>query len=124
MAAACVAVSTLPLQSWAQELLGEDVQVLVGPGQSPALFEPTARQLSALSAADLFFAIGVPFERAWLPRITADRPDLEIVDLAAGLPRRCQGFSTSSAPPGTASQPRRSSRRHNQPWARCPPVRM
>ena len=86
-ARADVAVSILPLQVWASELLDEDVQVLVGPGQSPALFEPTGRQLAALAGADVFFAIGVPFESALLPRIERMFPDLEVVHLGAGIKR-------------------------------------
>jgi zinc transport system substrate-binding protein len=86
-ATARVAVSILPLQSWAQELTGEEVQVLVGPGQSPALFEPTGRQLAALADADIFFAIGVPFEKALLPRLQRMFPGMEIVRLGNGIER-------------------------------------
>lgn len=82
-----VAVSILPLQSWAAELLGEDVQVLVGPGQSPALFEPTGRQLAQLAQAEVFFAIGVPFEAALLPRLQRMFPELRIVTLGEGIER-------------------------------------
>lgn len=87
-ARATVAVSILPLQAWAAELSGEEVQVLVGPGQSPALFEPTGRQLTALADADLFFAIGVPFEKALVPRLRRMFPNLEIVTLGQGIPRQ------------------------------------
>lgn len=86
-AQAGVAVSILPLQSWAAELLGEEVQVLVGPGQSPALFEPTARQLTGLAEAELFFAIGVPFEEALLPRVQRMFPDLQVVLLGGDIER-------------------------------------
>jgi zinc transport system substrate-binding protein len=82
-----VAVSILPLQAWVTELTGDDVQVLVGPGQSPALFEPTGRQLVELAGADVFFAIGVPFEIALVPRLKRMFPDLEIVVLGEGIER-------------------------------------
>ncbi|MDI6797356.1 MAG: zinc ABC transporter substrate-binding protein, partial [Desulfatibacillaceae bacterium] len=48
-----------------------DVSVLVAPGASPHVYEPRPMQMKALSEADLFFAIGVPFEAVWLPRIAA-----------------------------------------------------
>lgn len=66
-----VTVSILP-QAWFVEQIGGDqvvVAVLVGPGHSPATFEPTPRQLTQLQEADLFVASGVPFERGLVPRI-------------------------------------------------------
>ena len=87
-ATAEVVTSILPLQSWAQELLAEaEVGVLVGPGQSPALYEPTAKQLTELSGAELFFAIGVPFEAALLPRLRRMFPSLQIIELGQGIER-------------------------------------
>jgi zinc transport system substrate-binding protein len=84
-----VAVSIVPLQGWAEFLLGgeEDVQVLVGPGQNPALFEPTARQMAALADARVFFTIGVPFEAAFVPRLGRMFPDLRIVELGTAIAR-------------------------------------
>jgi zinc transport system substrate-binding protein len=85
-----VATSILPLQSWAQELLAEKVTVeaLVGPGQSPALYEPTARQLVRLSEARLLFTIGVPFEAALIPRLGRMFPELEIIELGQSIRRQ------------------------------------
>ena len=89
-ARADVVTSILPLQAWAQELLAEsgEVEVLVGPGQSPALFEPTARQLVTLSGARLFFGIGVPFEAALVPRLQRMFPELEIIELGQSIRRQ------------------------------------
>ena len=84
-----VVTSILPLQAWAEHLLGEGarVSVLVQPGQSPELFEPTSRQLASLAGADVFFAIGVPFEVTLLPRLARMFPDLEIVELGRDIGR-------------------------------------
>ena len=82
-----IAVSILPLQSWVSDLTGDEAQVLVGPGQSPALFEPTGRQLAELAGADVFFAIGVPFESALVPRLRRMFPDLEVVVLGREIER-------------------------------------
>lgn len=83
-------VSILPLQGVVSELAGSDreVEVLVGPGATPAMYEPTARQMVALSGARALFVIGVPFENTFLPRVRRQLPDLRIVDAAAGIPTR------------------------------------
>lgn len=70
-----VVVSILP-QAWFVEQIGGDlvdVAVLVGPGHSPATFEPTPKQLAHLQGADLFVSAGVPFESGLLPRIKSMR---------------------------------------------------
>jgi len=71
-----VVVSILP-QVWFVEQIGGDlvdVTAMVGPGHSPATYEPTPRQLARLQTADIYFSIGVPFERGLLPKV-ADLPD-------------------------------------------------
>jgi len=68
-----VTVSILP-QVWFVENIGGDlveVSVLVGPGHSPATYEPTPKQMAVLEQADLFWAAGVPFEVGLVPRIRA-----------------------------------------------------
>ncbi len=57
-----------------------EVHTLVGEGQSPHSYEPTARQLANLGEADLFFTIGVPFENTLMDKITRLYPDLATVD--------------------------------------------
>ncbi len=68
-----VTVSILP-QAWFVEQIGgelAEVSVLVGPGHSPATYEPTPRQMATLEQADLFLAAGVPFEKGLVPRVQA-----------------------------------------------------
>lgn len=68
-----VFVSILPQADFAREIGGDlvDVNVLVGPGHSPAIYEPTPRQMAALATAQVFFCAGVPFERGLVPKIAA-----------------------------------------------------
>ena len=68
-----VMVSILPQVWFVEEIAGDlvAVEALVGPGHSPATFEPTTRQMVRLQAASAFFSAGVPFERGLLPRIAA-----------------------------------------------------
>jgi zinc transport system substrate-binding protein len=75
-----VVVSILPQQWFVEQIGGPEVtvSVLVGPGHSPATFEPTPKQLARLQRADLFVASGVPFERGLVPRIAGMRGSLRI----------------------------------------------
>lgn len=85
-----VVVSILPEQFLVERVAGPRVEVLtlVQPGDNPATYSPGPATLAALDAAQVWFTLGVHFEQVWRERITRDRPQLEVVDLAAGLPRR------------------------------------
>ncbi len=86
-AAVTAFVSILP-QAWFVERIGGQhvaVEVLVGPGESPATYDPTLKQLARLGRADVFFRIGVPFETARMPRIRDQFPDLRVVDCNEGI---------------------------------------
>lgn len=81
------AVSIEPLAYFVEQVGGDHVttMVLVKPGQSPATYEPTPRQMAELSDADVFFAVGVPYEKSVLPRLVATIPDLPIVATQKGI---------------------------------------
>ncbi len=85
-----VAVSILPQKYFVEKLAGDEVRVIVvvGPGQSPATYEPTPKQMAALTGADLYLSTGLPFERIWLPRIRQACEELQVVDTTHGIPRR------------------------------------
>jgi zinc transport system substrate-binding protein len=76
-----VFVSIPPQAGLAKRIAGEQVTVrtLVGEGQSPHNYEPTARQLAQLGEADALFSIGVPFEEALFKKIVPLYPDLPII---------------------------------------------
>ncbi|MEE8169568.1 MAG: zinc ABC transporter substrate-binding protein [Phycisphaerae bacterium] len=77
---------TIPPQAFFVERIGRehvDIHILVKPGRSPHAFEPTPRQLTELGRADLYFQVGVPFERVLEQRIRGNYPDLNIVDTSA-----------------------------------------
>lgn len=76
-----VFVSIVPQKFFVQQLGGEfvDVEVMVKPGASPATYEPKSSQMAKLAGAAVYFAIGVPFERAWLARIGGVNPGLRII---------------------------------------------
>ena len=83
-----VFVSILPQQYFVEQVANGyvDVRVMVGPGQNPATYEPTPQQMAALSDADIYFRIGVPFESAWLEKIKLNNKDLIVIDC-------CESFS-------------------------------
>lgn len=85
-----VAVGVAPLACLAEQVGGDRLQVetLVGPGQSPHTFEPTARQMVRLGQAKLLFIIDLPFERVLAPKVAANNPGLRVIDLRQGLPTR------------------------------------
>ncbi len=79
-----VSVSILPQKYFVERIAGDlaEVNVMVGPGDSPHSYEPKASQMTALSKSDLYFSIGVEFEHAWMDRISSANPDMTIIDLA------------------------------------------
>ncbi len=79
---------TIPPQAQFVERVGGDrveVGVLVQPGQSPHTYEPTPRQMTALSEADVYFLVGVPFEDVLRRRIRSANPDMKMVDTGLGV---------------------------------------
>ncbi len=87
-AAVRVAVSILPQKYFIQRIAGDlaEVTVLVPPGADPHTYEPKPSQMRGLADARLYMTIGVPFEKAWLDRITAaGGKDMTLVRLEKGI---------------------------------------
>lgn len=85
-----VFVSILP-QAYFVERIGGDavtVEVLVGPGQSPATYGLSPKQMVKLAQADVFFRIGVPFENRLMKKISRSFKNLNVVDLQKGISLR------------------------------------
>ena len=82
-------VSILPQMEMVDRIGGDRVTVraLVQPGDSPATYEPTPKQLAALWQADLFFAMGVPFEASLLPKLDNMDLDIPVAEVYQGIDR-------------------------------------
>ncbi len=82
-----VFVSILPQAYFVERVGGDrvDVSVMVGPGQSPATYEPRPRQMAGLPQAKLYFRIGVPFEDVWMDRISKANPEMSVCDTRQGI---------------------------------------
>jgi zinc transport system substrate-binding protein len=83
-------VSILPQADFVQRIGGPhvEVEVLVGPGQSPATYEPTPKQMARLGEAQVLFRIGTPFEKGFIDKVAGTYRNLQIVDTRDGVPLR------------------------------------
>ncbi|MFW6286793.1 MAG: metal ABC transporter solute-binding protein, Zn/Mn family [Candidatus Sumerlaeota bacterium] len=85
-----VFVSVAPQAAFVEKVAGErtKVNVLVKPGESPATYSPSPRQMVELARCDIFFRVGVPFENGLVPKIQDTMPNVKIVDTRQGIELR------------------------------------
>jgi zinc transport system substrate-binding protein len=79
---------SIPPQKYFVEKIGGnlvDVSVMVPPGANPHIYEPRPNQMTALSKARIYFAIGVSFETVWLPKFAKLNPQMRIVHTDKGI---------------------------------------
>lgn len=76
-----VTVSILPQKHFVERIGGDcvAVSVMVEPGAEPHVYDPKPQQMAALAKSSIYFAIGVPFEDAWLEKFAAANPAMRIV---------------------------------------------
>jgi zinc transport system substrate-binding protein len=86
-----VAVTIPPYKEFAEAIGGDrvTVMVMVPPGASPHTYEPTSRQLKALSETQLYLAVGtgIEFEDAQMQKLTQVNSGMTIVDTSTGITR-------------------------------------
>lgn len=84
-----VFVSIMPQKFFLDQIGKSNVKVtiMVKPGANPAVYEPKPSQMVELAKTDIYFAIGVPFETAWLPKIQDSNPKMVIVHTDANVPK-------------------------------------
>ncbi len=80
-------VSILPEQTFVKAIGGDKVNVslMVQPGNSPHTYEPKPSQMVDIAKADLYFAIDVEFEHAWLPKFQNLNSKMHVIDLADNI---------------------------------------
>lgn len=88
-----VVVSVPPQAFFVERMAGElvNVAVMIPPGANPVTYEPTMRQLTVLTRATWYVKVGHPnfaFERAWLEKLLADSPGVQVVNASAGVRRQ------------------------------------
>jgi zinc transport system substrate-binding protein len=82
-----VFVSIAPQKYFVQKIGGDlvSVAVLVPAGADPHTYEPKPKQMAELSKCAVYFAVGIDFEKAWLPRIAGTNPKMRIVHTDDGI---------------------------------------
>ncbi len=77
-----ITVSILPQKYFVERIAGNlaQVNVMVGPGESPHTYEPQPAQMEALSNSSIYFLIGVEFEEAWIDKFKETSPDTIFID--------------------------------------------
>ena len=85
-----VFVSIPPQKSFVERVGRAHVAVsaILSPGQSPHTYEPTSKQLVELGTAQVYFTIGVPFERQLAAKVGSMFPGLQLVDTREGITLR------------------------------------
>ncbi len=84
-----VTVSILPEAYFVERIGGDlvNINVMVGPGESPHTYEPQPAQMEDLAVSRIYFSIGVEFEDAWLEKFAETNPDMKIIDASAAIQR-------------------------------------
>ncbi len=83
-------VSIPPQKYLVERITGSEinVSVMVGPGKSPATYEPSPKQMANLNNAQLYIRIGVPFETVLIDRIKQLNSNLTIIDCCSQIAKR------------------------------------
>ena len=76
-------VSIVPVETFVQTIGGDKVSVtlMVQRGDSPHTYEPKPSQMLSVAKGDLYFSIGVEFEKVWLPKFASLNPKMKITQL-------------------------------------------
>ena len=82
-----VVVSILPQKTFVEAIGGDKVNVslMVKPGNSPHSYEPKPSQMKNIAKADIYFAMGVEFEHAWLVKFKNQNKKMDIIHLDKGI---------------------------------------
>ncbi len=84
-----VLVSIQPYQYFIEKIAGDHVKtmVLIPPGTTPHVYDPTPRQMAEIDNVDLYFFNGnLSFEKAWIDKMKNSYPNLKLVNLSNGIP--------------------------------------
>ena len=80
-------VSILPQKYFVQKIVKDkfDVNVMVQPGASPHIYEPKSSQMKSLMNSEIYFYIGVSFEKVWLDKFKSSAKNTTFVDISNGI---------------------------------------
>ena len=90
-----VTVTIEPFRYFVNQIAGDkvNVNVMVPVGNNPETYEPTARQMVALSKSILYFKVGrIGFEETWMKKLIQNAPDMKVIDTSVGIrPAKTEG---------------------------------
>ena len=77
-------VSVLPQKTFLKAIGGDKVNItlMVKPGNSPHTYEPKPSQMRDISKADVYFSIGVEFEKVWLAKFINQNKKMKVVNIS------------------------------------------
>ena len=80
-------VSILPQKYFIEKIAKDkfDVNVMVKPGASPHTYEPKSSQMKSLANSQIYFYIGVSFEKVWLDKFKLSAKNTTFVDTTVGI---------------------------------------
>ena len=75
-----ISVTILPQKGVIENIApNANINVMVPPGNSPATYSPDFKQLKAIRNSDIYFTIGVPFDKKYLKKIKEINPNIKII---------------------------------------------
>lgn len=83
-----VIVSILPQKFLVDKISGGNLpcEVMVPPGGNHETFEPSPRDMARVADASVYYTIGaLDFEKAWIEKVKAVNPEIEIVNTSKGI---------------------------------------
>ncbi|MSR35420.1 MAG: zinc ABC transporter substrate-binding protein [Gemmatimonadetes bacterium] len=101
-----VITSIFPLGDLAARVGGDDVRVdvLVPPRADPATFEPSPRQMQALTTARAFLVVGGGMDE-WMVSVPGSLDGIPVVRMNDGIPLRAGGHGEGTGDPHTWLDP-------------------
>ena len=85
-----IIVSILPQKIFVDKIGGDKVNtiIMVKAGASPHNYSPKPSQMKAVSNADIYFSIGVEFEKVWLEKFKHQNKNLKVIDVSIGIQKQ------------------------------------
>lgn len=73
-------VSIAPQKLFVKKIGGDrvNIKIMVQAGNSPHTYEPKPSQMKDIAQANVYFSIGVEFEKIWLPKFLNQNKELEV----------------------------------------------
>jgi zinc transport system substrate-binding protein len=84
-----IVVSILPQKFFVEQITKDkaDITVMVKPGNSPHTYEPKPSQMKDIAKANIYFSIGVEFEKSWLDKFVNQNQSMQIINVSKNIAR-------------------------------------